>query len=244
MEATSPGGPLLDVQGLACIRPLQSGARIIAVRGLDLRLEPGERIALVGPAGCGKTTVLDALAGLIPPSAGHVHAFGRDVAMLRGRELDEYRRTMVGYQRQPAAAWLWPELTALENLQAAMLGGVDEAGARWQRAIDLLSALGLASWRGHRPAQLGVAERQRLALAVALANRPALLLADEPAGELDPEAGEAVLADLDALLRERGTAAVLASCDIAVSHHADRMVWLAGEQDDPEDTAARVRLPE
>ncbi|HKF76623.1 MAG TPA: ATP-binding cassette domain-containing protein [Candidatus Dormibacteraeota bacterium] len=244
MEARSPGGSLLDVQGLTCIRRLQSGARIIAVRGLDLRLAAGERVALVGPAGCGKTTVLDVLAGLATPSAGHVHVFGRDLAELRGQQLDEYRRTVVGYQRQPAAAWLWPELSALENLQAAMLGGLDPAGARWQRAIDLLSALGLASLRGRRPGQLGAADLQRLALAMALANRPALLLADEPAGELDPEGGEEILADLDALLHELGTAAVLASCDIAVSHHADRMVWLAGEQDDLADTAAWARLPE
>lgn len=236
----SADGLLLDVRGLVRAHRLRSGGEVWAVRGLDLQVGAGERVALVGPPGCGKTTVLDVLAGLLPPTAGQVVAFGYDLGRLSGRELDEHRRVRVGYQRHPASTWLWTELSALDNVQAAMLCAGGEPRARWQQAIDILAAMGLAGRRSLRPDELDAAGRQRLALAVALANRPRLLLADEPAGDLDAEAAAALMADLDVVLRELGSAALLASHDIDLSRHTHRMVWMAAP-DEAEESARLAR---
>jgi ABC-type lipoprotein export system ATPase subunit len=222
------GRPLVSVSGLTCVHRLGEPGEVIALEQVDLQLAPGELVVLVGPGGSGKTTLLRVLAGLTPPDAGQVLVGGLDLGTATAPERDDYRRRLVGYVAQRPDAGLWPSLTVVENVQAPMLVTAVAGAERSRRAADLLAAMGLGGRLRQRPAQLPGAERLRLALAVALANVPALLLVDEPAGELDAEGARAVLTDLAALVRRLGTATLVASWDADVAPAADRVVWLRG----------------
>jgi len=198
----------------------------------------GEAVALIAPSGRGKTTLLRVLAGLEAPSGGHVRVAAYELAGLKPRELDEYRRRVVGYVRQQPESGLWPHLSALRNVQVPMLGDGWTAAERTARAQRLLTAMGIGGRQHHRPGHLPGAARTRLAAAVALANQPLLLLMDEPAGELDrPEAHE-LLTDVLGLARGQGTAVVVASHDLEVERYVDRLISLDG---DPSERGATPR---
>jgi ABC-type lipoprotein export system ATPase subunit len=222
------GRALVSVRGLTCVHRLGEPGEVIALEQVDLELAPGELVALVGPGGSGKTTLLRVLAGLVPPDAGQVLVGGLDLATAAAAERDDYRRRLVGYVAQRPAAGLWPSLTVADNVRAPMLVTAVAAEERSRRAGDLLEALGLTGRLRQRPAQLPGGERLRLALAVALANVPALLLVDEPAGEVDADAAWAILADLDVLVRRLGTATLVATWNPDAVATADRVVWLQG----------------
>jgi predicted ABC-type transport system involved in lysophospholipase L1 biosynthesis ATPase subunit len=172
------------------------------------------------------------------PAAGQVLVGGLDLAQASPAERDDYRRRLVGYVAQERERGLWPSLTVAENVQAPALldRGHRRESRRW--AGELLEALGLGGRSGHLPAQLAGGERLRLALAVALANRPALLLVDEPAGEVDADTVWAVLTELDALVRGLGTATLIASWNEDVAPDVNRVVWLPGASPAPRPSAA------
>ncbi len=227
-DAAWPAGrPLLEVRALTCVHRPGLPDEVTALRGFELVLLPGELVALVGSGGSGKTSLLRVLAGLDRPSAGAVLVGGLDLARSTASERDQYRRRLVGYVPEQPESCLWPFLTALEHVQAPLLLERQRAGARVTWAVELLASLGLEGRLGQRPAKLTGGERLRLALALALANQPSLLLVDEPAGELDRDTARAVLHDLESLLRRLGAAAVIASRSQDVAPYVDRVVWVS-----------------
>jgi len=199
---------------------------VVALQGLNLEVAPGEVIGVVGRSGSGKTTLMNILAGMEPPSAGRVSVAGQDLARMTEREREQYRREVVGYVWQHSQVNLWAELDALENVEIPMLARGVRGSRRAREAMRLLAALGLAERAHRRPAELSGGETQRLALAVGLANGPALLLAHEPTPELDGVGARALLEDLTELLRERSTGAVIVTHDKQVERYVDRVIQI------------------
>lgn len=212
-----------------------------AVRGVSLSIDAGEWVAIVGPSGCGKSTLLNLLGAIDTPSAGHVFVKGRDVSSLGDREATRFRLLEIGFVFQ--RFYLVPALTAQENLELPM----SEAGIgreeRRKRAMELLTYVGMADRARHRPAQLSGGEQQRVAIARALANRPAMLLADEPTGELDARTGAEIIAVLSQLNRE-GTTVVVVTHDEELAAAARRVVHMRdGLIIDDREREETVRVP-
>jgi putative ABC transport system ATP-binding protein len=209
----------IDVRGVG---KSYEGGRIVALRGMDLQVAPGEFVAIVGPSGCGKSTLLHLLAALEAPDEGSIRVGGHDLAA--GRDLDHYRSRHVGMVFQLHN--LLPSLTAGENVQVPLFELRLSARERAERARRLLALVGLEGRERSRPPRLSGGERQRVALARALANEPSILLADEPTGSLDSEAGRLVLDLIEELRRERGLTVVLVTHDPGVAARADRTVHM------------------
>ena len=198
-----------------------AGTPVHAVRGISLDVHAGEWVAIVGPSGCGKSTLLNLLGAINRPSAGSITIAGRDVARLGDAEATRFRLTGVGFVFQ--RFYLMPTLTAAENVELPMAEAKVPRVEREARARELLGYVGLAGRADHRPFQLSGGEQQRVAIARALANRPALLLADEPTGELDARTGTEVIALLDRLNRD-GTTIVTVTHDEELAQAARRVV--------------------
>ena len=199
---------------------------VVALRGLDLRVERGEMLALVGPSGSGKSTLLSILAGLDLPSAGSVLVDGRDLLAMEEPELVEYRRRHVGFMWQQAGRNLVPYLSAAQNIELPMvLAGLPRTQVR-ERTQELLEAIGLTARAPARLEQLAGGEQQRVSIGVALANAPALLLADEPTGELDSRTGDQIF-DLFADLNQRfGVTIVIVTHDDGIVERMPRVVTI------------------
>ncbi|HEX2470957.1 MAG TPA: ABC transporter ATP-binding protein [Candidatus Limnocylindrales bacterium] len=197
---------------------------VVALQGLDLVVESGEFIALVGASGSGKSTLLNVLGGLDIPSAGRAVVAGYQLAELGPREQTRYLRQVIGFIWQQTGRNLLPYLTALENVALPMaFDGVAE-DVRRRRALELLDKVGLADRADHRPDRLSGGEQQRVAIAVALANEPEVLLADEPTGELDSATAADIFELLRRLNRETGVTIVVATHDPLVSGQVSRTV--------------------
>lgn len=211
-------------EGLVRIFTAQ-GVEVQALQGLDLRMSTGEMVALVGASGSGKSTLLGILAGLDRPTAGSARVAGHDLTTMKGAERLEYRRRSVGFVWQQSARNLLPYLTARENI--AMVHEVAGLVRRAERAStgdELLELLGAAEVADRRPADMSGGQRQRVAIAVALANRPRVLLADEPTGELDESTSAEVLAAMETVNRERGVTTLIVTHDAGVTEHVERTV--------------------
>ena len=195
---------------------------VVALRGLDLRVDAGEIIAIVGASGSGKSTLLNILAGYDTPAAGTVYVGNYDLLNMRSNEVVEYRRNEVGFVWQQTARNLFSYLTALENVELPMMLAGTPHHDRLERAVRLLGLVGLTDRAGHRPEHLSGGEQQRVAIAVALANEPPLLLADEPTGELDDETGAEILDLLNEVNVELGTTIVIVTHDPAISTSVGR----------------------
>ena len=197
---------------------------VVALRGLDLRVQPGEMMAIVGASGSGKSTLLNILAGLDQPSAGRVTVGDRDLLTMDDDDLVRYRREEVGFVWQQTGRNLVPYLTAQQNVEVPMiLEGRSRKHAR-ARAIELLTAVGLPDKLRNRPEQLSGGEQQRVAIAVALANDPPMLLADEPTGELDSATADEVFAVMRELNEVTGVTVVIVTHDRAITQRVDRVV--------------------
>ena len=196
------------------------------LQGVTLDVQPGEVVALVAPSGAGKSTLLH-IAGLLDtPDQGEVRIAGEAMAGLSDRRRTGVRRGTVGFIYQ--FHHLLPEFSALENIILPQLAnGVPRAAAE-ARAMDLLDRVGIAERASHRPAALSGGEQQRVAFCRALANEPALLLADEPTGNLDPETSDRVFSALMDLVRGTGLAAVIATHNLDLAARMDRQVRLSG----------------
>jgi ABC-type lipoprotein export system ATPase subunit len=212
--------------GLIRIHP-SPGGPVAALRGLDLRVEVGEVAAVIGPSGSGKSTLLRLVAGLDRPSAGRLIVLGRDLTDATDRELDGHRRDRVGVVEQHYRRALSPYLRVADAIDLPLaLRGVP-ASERSGRVAELLERVGLAD-RGHAYRhELSGGEQQRIAFAVALATRPALLLADEPTGELDGATAETILGVLRDLVRAEGTTCLIVTHDELVEGIADRVIHVA-----------------
>ena len=201
-----------------------SDIEVLALQGLDLTVKRGELVGVVGASGSGKTTLMNVLGGLVRPSAGQVIVDGVNLLQMRPRQLTAYRQEQVGFVWQQGSRNLIPYLSALDNIKLPMtLAG--RAGRQVdQRARMLMDTVGLADRFDHRPPQLSGGEQQRVAIAVALANEPKLLLADEPTGELDSATSDRVYALFQRLNQELGLTICIVSHDPLIARHVGRVV--------------------
>ena len=202
----------------------QGGVRIDVLRGIDLSIAPGEIVALLGPSGSGKSTLLQAVGLLEGGFGGKIEIAGTDATTLSSDARTALRRDRIGFVYQ--FHHLLPDFNALENVVLPQLIAGTEQTAAAQRASDLLSALGLAERLDHRPSQLSGGEQQRVAVARALANKPALVLADEPTGNLDEATADKVLAQFLELVRGQGSATLVATHNERLAARMDRVVRL------------------
>ena len=214
---------VLSVSGLC--RDFSQGSHTIHVlRGVNLVVAPGEIVALLGPSGSGKSTLLQAVGLLEGGFTGSIRILGEEAASLDDDGRTRLRRDRLGFVYQ--FHHLLPDFTAVENVVLPQLiRGIEPADAV-ARAEALLSTLGLAERLTHRPSQLSGGEQQRVAVARALANRPALVLADEPTGNLDEATADIVLAEFLRLVREQGSAALVATHNERLAAKMDRVVRL------------------
>ena len=222
-----PTAPVLALDGV--VRRFDQGGRTLDVlTGASASIAAGEVVALVGPSGSGKSTLLH-IAGLLErPDAGDVHVAGTACGRLGDAGRTEVRRRTLGFVYQ--FHHLLPEFSAQENIMMPQLiAGARHSDAR-ARARELLERVGLIERRSHRPGQLSGGEQQRIALVRALANRPKLLLADEPTGNLDPETSERVFDELLRLVREEGLAALVATHNPDLAARMNRTLTLRGGQ--------------
>jgi putative ABC transport system ATP-binding protein len=206
-------------------------AFVDALRGVDLTIARGEVVALVGPSGSGKSTVLNLVGGLDRPTSGQVWINGAELSAGDERALTRHRRQHVGFVFQSFN--LLPRLTAEENVALPLMFGGVSPGERLARARSMLGRVGLSHRLAHRPNQLSGGEQQRVAIARALAGQPALLLADEPTGNLDTAAGAEIMALLRELNRERGLSLLVVTHDPEVAAFADRVVKLRDGRVEP-----------
>lgn len=215
---------VLRLEGVGKTYAKDGPAPVTVLDGLDLTVARGEVVALVAPSGAGKSTLLH-IAGLLDtPDAGRVWLAGRDMTGLPDRARTEARRQELGFVYQ--FHHLLPEFSAAENIVLPQLAnGIAPRDAQ-ARAADLLNRVGLAHRADHRPAQMSGGEQQRVAFCRALANQPALLLADEPTGNLDPETSDRVFDVLMGLVRDTGLSALIATHNHALAARMDRVVRL------------------
>ena len=203
---------------------VQGDARIEVLRGVNLAVRPGEIVALLGPSGSGKSTLLQAVGLLEGGFQGSIRLAGREAASLNDEGRTELRRDALGFVYQ--FHHLLPDFDATENVvMPQIIHGAHPDAAR-ERAIELLSKLGLASRLDHRPSKLSGGEQQRVAVARALANKPALVLADEPTGNLDEKTADTVLAEFLKLVRGEGSSALVATHNERLAGKMDRVVRL------------------
>lgn len=207
------------------VRIYQSeGVEVQALQGLDLLVEQGELVAIVGASGSGKSTLLSVLSGLDVPTAGRVRVGPWDLMTMSAKQRVAYRRSMVGFVWQQTARNIVPYLTAAENVEFPLALAGARRRVRRARATELLDVLGVGYCAGRRPSQMSGGEQQRVAIAVALANSPQVLFADEPTGELDTATSHDVLEGLRTVNRELGTTVVVVTHDASVSEHVQRTV--------------------
>ncbi|MEO5920331.1 MAG: ABC transporter ATP-binding protein [Pseudolysinimonas sp.] len=220
----APTGPDILCTELVRIFTAQ-GIEVQALQGLELRVERGEMVALVGASGSGKSTLLTILAGLDTPTAGSARVAGHDLVTMREQERLDYQRRSVGFVWQQSARNLLPYLSAAENIgMAHAVAGVVPRAKRPATTDELLELLTVADVADRRPDQLSGGQKQRVAIAVALANGPRVLLADEPTGELDEATSADVLAAMETVNKERRVTTLIVTHDPAVSEHVDRTV--------------------
>jgi lipoprotein-releasing system ATP-binding protein len=202
----------------------QGGVRIDVLRGIDLAIQPGEIVALLGPSGSGKSTLLQAVGLLEGGFGGSLRIAGVEATALSADDRTDLRRDRIGFVYQ--FHHLLPDFTAQENVVLPQLvAGTSEAAAA-TRAIELLTALGLGARLDHRPSQLSGGEQQRVAVARALANRPALVLADEPTGNLDEATSDRVFDEFLELVRGQNSAALVATHNERLAARMDRVLRL------------------
>ncbi|MEO7124228.1 MAG: ABC transporter ATP-binding protein [Lacisediminihabitans sp.] len=195
-----------------------------ALQGLDLLVQAGEMIAIIGASGSGKSTLLNVLSGLDTPTAGRASVAGWDLLHLSAAQRIRYRRSVVGFIWQQTARNLLPYLSAAENVALPMAFSGVRRRDRAARSLELLDSLGMVDKARRRPGELSGGEQQRVAIAVALSNRPQVLFADEPTGELDQATGEEVFGALRQANEQFGTTVVIVTHDAEVSNQVQRTV--------------------
>ncbi|MAF51547.1 MAG: ABC transporter ATP-binding protein [SAR202 cluster bacterium] len=199
---------------------------VVALRGLDLEVRRGEVVAIVGASGSGKSTLLNILAGYDAPSAGRVTVGGKDLLQMGGKDVEDYRRNDVGFIWQQTSRNMFPYLTSIENVALPMMLTNKPGKERQERAKELLEIVGLGHRLDHTPEKLSGGEQQRVAIGVALANDPPLLLADEPTGELDDATAAEILDLFGSVNRELGTTILIVTHDPDIAYKVGRVVMI------------------
>lgn len=201
---------------------------VAALRGINIHLPPQSFIALKGRSGSGKTTLLNCIGGLDRPTRGEVNIFGQDVSSLNDVEMTRWRREKVGFIFQSFG--LLPTLSAFENVELILRIAGAKAHDRHDRAVECLKLVGLGKWIHHRPYELSGGQQQRLAIARALANRPKIILADEPTGELDSGTATDILSFFRQIVDQEGLTMLVASHDALVDKFVDGILRMSDGQ--------------
>ena len=199
---------------------------VVALRGLDFNVDQGEVVAIVGASGSGKSTLLNIPAGYDAPSAGGVSVGGTDLLRMTSKEIEHYRQSQVGFVWQQTSRNLFPYLSTIDNVTLPMMLTSLPAEERRTRAVDLLRLVGLDHRMGHTPDKLSGGEQQRVAIAIALANHPPLLLADEPTGELDDATAAEILDLFGEVNQELGTTVLIVTHDPDIAYKVGRVVMI------------------
>ncbi len=221
MQENNQTRPMVECENLVKIYKTKE-IEVLALQGLELRIDEGELMAIIGNSGSGKSTFLNMIGGLDRPSAGKLFVDGKDLFKLSDRELVDYKRRTVGFVWQNNARNLVPYLTAWQNVQMPML--FDKGAQKKQRALELLELVGMGHKKNSKLAQLSGGEQQRVAVAIALANNPKLLLADEPTGSVDAKTGAFILDALRQINREMGVTIVIVTHDQTLAKKVNRVV--------------------
>lgn len=195
---------------------------VVALQGLDLTVETGELLAIIGNSGSGKSTFLNMIGGLDRPTAGKLYVDGHDLFKLNEKELVKYKRDTVGFVWQNNARNLLPYLTALDNIMMPM--ALQKQDQKREKALELLDIVGLSHRKDSRLSQLSGGEQQRIAIAIALANNPRLLLADEPTGSVDRKTADYIFDIFKRLNREKGQTILIVTHDVTLSKMVRRVV--------------------
>jgi ABC-type lipoprotein export system ATPase subunit len=221
----SPSGKTPIVETVDLWRVYRLGdLEIPALRGLNLNIGVGELIALKGRSGSGKTTLLNCIGGLDRPTKGNIRIMGEEISNWSENKLTKWRRHQVGFIFQSLG--LLPALSAYENVEL-MLRMIGVRGQeRHNRTVECLDRVGLGKWMDHRPYEMSGGQQQRVAVARALANRPRLILADEPTGELDSKTGVEMMNLFRSVVRDDNSTMLMATHDNAVDEHVDRVLHL------------------
>jgi putative ABC transport system ATP-binding protein len=201
---------------------------VAALRGVSLKLEPGSFVALKGRSGSGKTTLLNCLGGLDHPTRGKIDIFGQDISKFNDQEITRWRREQVGFVFQSFG--LLPTLSAYENVELILRIAGAKPRDRHERSVEVLKLVGLGKWIHHRPYELSGGQQQRLAIARALANRPKLILADEPTGELDSGTANEILTFFRQIVKHEGLTLLVASHDMLVDKYVDQILRMSDGQ--------------
>ena len=212
--------PIIECDNLVKIYKTED-TEVLALQGLDIRIDEGELMAIIGNSGSGKSTFLNMIGGLDRPSAGKLIVDGKNLFKMNERELVEYKRSTVGFVWQNIARNLLPYMTAWQNIEMPML--FESEGRRKERALELLDLVGLSAKKNSRLSQMSGGEQQRVAIAIALANNPKVLLADEPTGSVDVKTGEYILDLFKKLNQELGLTIVIVTHDRALSKKVNRV---------------------
>jgi putative ABC transport system ATP-binding protein len=239
-DQSRPTEPLIICENLVKIYKV-ADLEVVALQGLDIVVRPGELMAIVGNSGSGKSTRLNILGGLDRPSAGRVSVAGRDLLKMSEWGLVKYKREVVGFVWQQTSRNLIPYLTALENVELPMMIA-GHSGRKWTEwAKELLDAVGLNDRMSHKLSMLSGGEQQRVAIAIGLANRPPLLLADEPTGSVDTATGNLIFEMFHQLRDVYGTTIIVVTHDISVMAKVDRTVAIRDGKTSSE-LVRRVRM--
>ncbi len=231
--------PVIRTRDLTKDLPL--GKTVVhALRGVNLEIQPGEMVGIVGPSGSGKSTLLGLIGGLDKPTRGSIEIDGVDISKLSEDKLTEIRNEKIGFIFQFFN--LIPTLTAQENVALPIQFARKARFSSDKRAKELLTMLGMADRLNHRPTELSGGQQQRVAIARALANNPPLLLADEPTGNLDSESGEVVLDALEKVRTETGTTVVIVTHDPDLAKRTDRIITLVDGRIVPDSLADRIAV--
>ncbi len=201
---------------------------VAALRGISIRIPTRSFIALKGRSGSGKTTLLNCLGGLDHPTRGTVNIFGQDISKLNDQEITRWRREQVGFVFQSFG--LLPTLSAYENVELILRIAGAKSRVRHDRSMECLKLVGLGKWIHHRPYELSGGQQQRLAIARALANRPKLILADEPTGELDSGTAAEILGFFRQIVDQEGLTLLVASHDALVDKFVDKVLRMSDGQ--------------
>lgn len=206
---------------------MSEGLKVMALQGLDLEIKRGEMTAIIGKSGSGKSTLLNMIGGLETPSAGRLCIEGRDLSQLTEKDMVFYRKKTVGFVWQKSSRNLFPYLSVLENVEAPMYFEKGREKERRKKAMELLTEVGMADHANKFPSQISGGEQQRVAIAVALANDPAILLADEPTGAVDSRTADMIFGLFRRLNEKHGLTILIVTHDMSLADKVHRTVMIA-----------------